>query len=74
MSIPSVREVSIDTWSVFEVTPGKRVVFLPDAPDFTIIAASNDMCRFLGLPKEQFVGKGVFDAFPDNPADPMQMA
>lgn len=63
-------EMLVNPWSVFEATPGKRVVFLPDSPQFTIIAASGDICSFLGLPKEQFVGKGVFDAFPDNPADP----
>lgn len=67
---PSPIDMSVNPWSVFEATPGKRVVFLPNAPQFTIIAASNDMCHFLRLPKEQFVGKSVFDAFPDNPADP----
>ena len=69
-STPTVSEASINPWRVFETTPGKRVVFLPNAPQFTIIAVSNDMCSFLGLSKEQFVGKGVFNAFPDNPADP----
>ncbi|HEV7620456.1 MAG TPA: PAS domain-containing protein, partial [Flavisolibacter sp.] len=57
-------------FKLFEATPGKRVVFLPDSPRFTIIAASEDMCRFLLLPKEQFLGQSVFDAFPASPFDP----
>jgi PAS domain S-box-containing protein len=55
--------------TLFEATPGKRVVFLPDAPRFTIVAASQDMYQFLQLPRESFIGKSVFDAFPPNPAD-----
>lgn len=46
------------------------MVFLPDSPHFTVIAASLDMCRFLRMSREEFVGKSVFDAFPDNPDDP----
>jgi PAS domain S-box-containing protein len=55
--------------SLFEATPGLRTVFLPDSPRFTMIAVSQDMCRFVGMPREHFIGKGVFDAFPANPAD-----
>ena len=55
---------------LFEATPGLRIVFLPDTPRFTIIAASDDMCRSVGLPREAIIGKSVFDAFPPNPADP----
>ncbi|HEV7330269.1 MAG TPA: PAS domain S-box protein [Flavisolibacter sp.] len=55
--------------SLFEATPGLRVVFLPDSPRFTMIAVSQDMCRFVGLPREHFIGRSVFDVFPANPAD-----
>lgn len=55
--------------SLFEATPGLRVVFLPDSPRFTLIAISQDMCRYVGMPREHFIGRGVFDAFPANPAD-----
>lgn len=54
---------------LFEATPGKRVVFLPDAPAFTIIAASKDMRQFVGRTNEQMVGKSVFETFPANPDD-----
>jgi hypothetical protein len=55
--------------SLFEATPGLRTAFLPDSPRFTLIAVSQDMCRYVGMPREHFIGKGVFDAFPANPDD-----
>lgn len=61
--------ISLQDFLLFEATPGKRVVFLPDAPHFTIIAASTDMRRFVGRSKEQMVGRSVFEAFPANPED-----
>lgn len=56
-------------FTLFEATPGMRVIFLPDSPQFTIASASQDMCRFVGMPKEQLVGKSIFEAFPANPGD-----
>jgi hypothetical protein len=63
-------EQDVMDYTLFEATPGMRVVFLPDSPRFTIVTASQDMCRFIGMAKEQFVGQSIFDAFPANPADP----
>jgi len=63
-------EVLSTDFTLFEATPGMRFVFLPDAPRFTIAAATKDICRHVGRSKEQLVGKGIFEAFPSNPADP----
>jgi PAS domain S-box-containing protein len=60
--------------TIFEATKGMRFVFIPDSPKFTIAAASNDMCRHVGLTREQLLGLSVFDAFPTNPADPNSTA
>jgi PAS domain S-box-containing protein len=54
---------------LFEATPGMRIICLPDAPHFTIFAASIDLLQFVGYQKEQVVGKSIFEAFPANPAD-----
>ncbi len=62
-----VQTISHDGFQLFEATPGKRVVFLPDTPTFTIVAASEDMRQFVGRTREQMVGKSVFEAFPANP-------
>ena len=56
-------------FTLFEATPGMRIVFLPDSPHFTIVTVSQDMCRFLGRQKEDLVGLSVFEAFPANPGD-----
>jgi PAS domain S-box-containing protein len=49
---------------VFEATRGMRLVFLADAPDYTITAVSRDMCLHLGMNKEDLIGRSVFVAFP----------
>jgi PAS domain S-box-containing protein len=64
-----VQVISHYDFHVFEATPGKRVIFLPDAPEFTIVAASQEMREFVGRTREQMIGKSVFEAFPANPAD-----
>lgn len=40
------------------------------ANDLTIIDANNAYLRSVGRTKEEIVGRHVFDAFPQNPADP----
>jgi PAS domain S-box-containing protein len=56
-------------FTLFEATPGMRHLFLPDAPRFTIGATSKDLCQYLGLSRQQLVGKGIFEAFPPNESD-----
>lgn len=56
-------------FTLFEATPGMRVIILPDPPQFTLVSVSQDMCRLVGMPKEQLVGKSIFEAFPANPGD-----
>jgi len=41
-----------------------------DAPDFTIVTASDAYCRLTGLTREQLKGKGAFTLFPDQDDDP----
>ncbi|HZH00494.1 MAG TPA: PAS domain-containing protein [Flavisolibacter sp.] len=61
--------LSLD-FTLFEASPGMRFVLLPDTPRFTIVAATKDMCKHTGRSREQLIGKGVFEVFPSNPADP----
>ena len=56
-------------YSLFEATPGKRVVFLTDSPVFTIISVSQDMLHLLKRSRAEIVGLSVFEAFPANPLD-----
>jgi signal transduction histidine kinase len=53
----------------FEATPGISVIVLPDAPVYTHVAVSNDFLLTTGFKKEQVIGKGHFEVFPQNPED-----
>lgn len=53
---------------LFEAAPGLFLVLAPD-PARTIIAASNAYLHATMTAREAIVGRGLFDVFPDNPAD-----
>ena len=59
---------------LFEATPGLHLVLKPDAPRFTIVALSNAYARLTSTKREEIVGKGVFEVFPDDPAAPITTA
>ena len=52
--------------ALFESAPGSYLVL---APDFTIVAASNSYLTATMTKREDILGRGLFDVFPDNPAD-----
>ena len=68
------REASqLDYQSLFEQAPGAFLVLLPDAPVYTTIAANDDRLAVTMSTREgpnSFIGRGVFEAFPDPPDDP----
>jgi PAS domain S-box-containing protein len=56
-----------DFRALFESAPDLYLVL---APDFTIVAATDAYLRATMTTRDGIVGRNVFDAFPDNPADP----
>ncbi|HEX8439903.1 PAS domain-containing protein, partial [Archangium sp.] len=60
---------SPDFQQLFEKSPGAYLVLAPDA-DFTIVAVSDAYLRATLTTREGIVGRGLFEVFPDNPADP----
>jgi signal transduction histidine kinase/CheY-like chemotaxis protein len=46
------------------------LVLAPDAPDFTILAANDAYLAATTRTRDDLVGRGVFDAMPDNTGDP----
>ncbi len=56
-----------DFQSLFESAPGLYLVLLPD---LAIVAVSDAYLRATMTRREEIVGHGVFDVFPDNPDDP----
>jgi signal transduction histidine kinase len=53
--------------SLFESAPGLYLVL---TPAFTIVAASDAYLRATMTKREEILGRGIFEVFPDNPDDP----
>src|SRR3954462_4393687 len=58
-----------DFRALFEAVPTPFLVLRPDER-FTIVAVSDSYLRATLTTREGLVGRGLFDAFPDNPGDP----
>ena len=56
-----------DFRALFESAPGLYLVL---TPQLEIVAASNAYLDATNTKREQILGRGIFDIFPDNPADP----
>jgi signal transduction histidine kinase len=56
-----------DFRALFESSPG---LYLALAPDLSIIAVSDAYLRATMTVREDILGRGIFDVFPDNPDDP----
>ncbi|HVV48489.1 MAG TPA: hypothetical protein VHO06_02430, partial [Polyangia bacterium] len=53
---------------LFEASPEVLLVLLPDAPRFTMVAATEARLRATHTTRET-IGRGLFEVFPDNPDD-----
>lgn len=65
-----MAEESPDFRALFEASPDVLLVLLPDAPRFTIVAATQSRLLATQTTYEQNIGHGLFELFPDNPDDP----
>nr|WP_314443720.1 PAS domain S-box protein [uncultured Sphingomonas sp.] len=52
---------------LFEASPAPFLVLKPDAPRFTIAEVNDAYLKATMRAREELVGRGVFEAFPDNP-------
>jgi signal transduction histidine kinase len=59
----------LDFRLLFEASPDVLLVLLPDAPHFTMVAATDERLRVTHTTREATLGKGLFSVFPDNPDD-----
>lgn len=60
-----------DLFEFFKISPIPSLVLQTDAPKFTIIEVNNAYLEATCSTREVLVGKGIFEAFPDNELDPM---
>ncbi|TSD66802.1 PAS domain S-box protein [Inquilinus sp. KBS0705] len=51
---------------IFEFTPSPGLILKPDAPKFTIAEVNNAYLALTNFTKDQLIGKGYFEVFPDN--------
>lgn len=61
---------SLDFRRLFEASPDVLLVLLPDAPRFTMVAATDARLAATHTTREATLGRGLFEVFPDNPDDP----
>src|SRR6187397_1104190 len=65
-----MREATLDFRHLFEASPDVLLVLLPDAPRYTMVAATEARLRATHTTREELLGRGLFEMFPDNPDDP----
>jgi signal transduction histidine kinase len=61
---------NVDFRTLFESAPDLYLVLAPDVPRYTIVAVSNAYARATMTKREELLGRGLFEVFPDNPGDP----
>jgi PAS domain S-box-containing protein len=66
----SPRKSEPDFRALFEASPGLYLVLESDAPRYTIVAVSDAYARATMTKREEILGRGLFEVFPDNPNDP----
>ena len=59
--------MELDFRTLFEALPGLYLVL---DPELRIVAASDAFLAATMTKRDQIVGRGIFDVFPDNPDDP----
>jgi signal transduction histidine kinase len=60
----------LDFQRLFESSPDVLLVLRPDAPRFTMVAATDSRLAATHTTRAQILGTGLFELFPDNPDDP----
>jgi PAS domain S-box-containing protein len=62
-----VEQMHLHFRALFESLPGSYLVL---KPDFTIVAVSDAYLKATMTRRNEILGRGIFDVFPDNPDDP----
>ncbi|WP_406438761.1 SpoIIE family protein phosphatase [Streptomyces sp. NBC_01613] len=57
----------IDYAAVFQALPGMVALL---TPELVYVDVNDDFAQLAGRPREQLLGRYIFDAFPENPNDP----
>lgn len=60
---------NLDYREIFEQGNVLYLILAPDSPRFTILGASDAYLQATRRSREELVGRGIFEAFPENPND-----
>lgn len=63
----STTELQQDALGVLNAAPDNYLVLLPDPPRFTIVGVTDCYLQATFTKREDILGKGLFEGFPDNP-------
>src|SRR4051812_28852833 len=55
----------------FKISPTPSLIVLPDSPKFTISEVNNSYLEATKSKRDDLIGKGIFEAFPENENDPI---
>ncbi|MFF1322329.1 MULTISPECIES: PP2C family protein-serine/threonine phosphatase [Streptomyces] len=61
-----MNETAVDYEAIFQCLPGMVALL---TPDLVYVDANEDFQRLSGRPREELLGRYLFDVFPDNPND-----
>lgn len=59
-----------DYKAIFDLSPSAKLLIAPNPPLYTILDANNAYLEATHKTRPALLGKGLFEAFPPNPADP----
>ena len=59
-----------DYEALFHAIPGLYLILAPNPPEFTILAVTDAYLAATMTQRENILGRGLFEVFPDNPNDP----
>ena len=62
----ATRAPELDYRSIFAAAPTAYLLVRADAPQWTILAVSDEYCRITLQKRESIVGRGTFDVFPES--------
>ena len=63
------KQVAVNFQILFEAAPSLFLILKPDAPNFTILGASDAYLKATMTERGNIIGHGLFKVFPDNPDD-----
>lgn len=63
----AITQLQMDALDILNAAPDNYLILLPDAPRFTIVGVTDAYLKATFTKRNEILGKGLFEVFPDNP-------